>query len=383
MANASANVARELNSRADKQLETIYKTVGALKDLGFHKFSTQLMRQAYAYDWDPTICNMATTALTAAQIAAADDDLTADGVKKKLDRRNAFLVIMHATDGHPVESLLESMTPGNPRLAFATLHSYFHPGTTAGLQAAYVDLFSATMAISGTTILGWIAHVARAAKIVRESGGQADEGAEIAVLLKGLLPEFKGIKIILNQTSDLTLQKVVPILMDFAKDENLHELCKGGNAKGGDNVYYADTAPAQDAREQCKMWKEFRCSYGPRCFRSHVGPGGLLVDHPQNKTERQKQVRWQDKEQGQGRQKSRQHLSGSATSFTSTATTTTPSSTAAACHFCLDGSSHQPEQCPVVSSTSINFSYLVGAPEDPSIEQSERLKSALPLDADL
>jgi hypothetical protein len=133
MANAAASVVRELNARADKQLETMYRNVGPLKDSGFHKFSTQLQRQSYAYKWEPAICDMATPALTPAQITADDLLLTSDGIKNQLDRRNAFLVILQSTDGHPAEGLLEAMIPGNPRLAFATLHSYFHPGTTAGL----------------------------------------------------------------------------------------------------------------------------------------------------------------------------------------------------------------------------------------------------------
>ena len=206
MTAAAAIVVRELTARADKQLETIYRTVASLKDTGFHKFSTQLQRQAYAYKWEKAICDMATPALTTAQILAEDLLLTAEAIKNQLDRRNAFLVILQATDGHPTEALLESMPPlpGNPRLAFSTLHSYFHPGTTAGLQGAYVAFFTSTMALSGTTIVGWVAHASRGPKIVRESGGQANEKAELSVLLKGLLPEFKYIKAILNQTKPLT-----------------------------------------------------------------------------------------------------------------------------------------------------------------------------------
>ena len=72
---------------------------------------------------------MATPALTVAEILAEDDLDTAEASKNQLDRRNAFLVILQATDGDPTEALLEAMLPGNPRLAFSTLHSYFHPGT--------------------------------------------------------------------------------------------------------------------------------------------------------------------------------------------------------------------------------------------------------------
>ena len=130
MAAASALASRDLHARADKQLETMYRTVGSLKDIGFHKLSVQLLRQAYAYKWKPAICDLATTALTAEEILAEDDLDTAEAIKDQLDRRNAFLVILHSTDGDPTEALLEAMPPGNPRLAFSTLHSYFHPDTT-------------------------------------------------------------------------------------------------------------------------------------------------------------------------------------------------------------------------------------------------------------
>ena len=235
---APAATVRELHARADKQLETIYKAVGSVKDIGYHKFSVQLSRQAYAYEWEPAIMNLAVPALTPAEITDADLLNTADGIKNKLDRRNAFLVILNATDGHPVENLLESMLPGDPRLAFNSLHSYFHPGTIAGLQGAYVNFFTSTMATSGTTIVSWVSHVSRGARIVRKSGGQADETAEVSILLKGLLPEFKQIKTLLNQNRNLTLPLAVSTLMDFARDENILELSKGTNTNKN-NVFMA------------------------------------------------------------------------------------------------------------------------------------------------
>jgi hypothetical protein len=33
----------------------MYKAVGLLKDIGYHKFAAQLARQAYAYSWNPEI----------------------------------------------------------------------------------------------------------------------------------------------------------------------------------------------------------------------------------------------------------------------------------------------------------------------------------------
>jgi hypothetical protein len=228
---AAATALRELHQAADKQLDTMYKTVGLVKDVGYPKFVTQLLRHAWSYEWDPAILDFTVLALTAAQIATADAVVTPAGVKAKLDRRNAFLVILHSTDGHPAENLLETAVPGNPRAAFSTLRQYFHPHTTAGLQGAYVTFFTSTMSTTGTTIVEWVSTVSRNAKVVRDSGGQADETAELSVLLKGLLPEFKGIRTMLNQHAALTLAIAVPTLMDYATDENLLQLKKGGSAR--------------------------------------------------------------------------------------------------------------------------------------------------------
>ena len=81
------------------------------------------------------------------------------------------------------------------------------------------------MSSTGTTILGWVAHVARCTKIVRTSGGDADEATELAVLIKSLLPEFGPLKLLLNQKANLTLRDAIAALMDFARSENLPKPC--------------------------------------------------------------------------------------------------------------------------------------------------------------
>ena len=58
---AAAAAALALNnltiSTAEKQLETMYKTVEKLHDVGFAKFHEQLQRQAFAYEWGGFILN--------------------------------------------------------------------------------------------------------------------------------------------------------------------------------------------------------------------------------------------------------------------------------------------------------------------------------------
>ena len=240
---AALIVAKATNlMRADKQLDTSYRSIEKLKDVGYHKFYAQLSRIAYAYVWDNAIWGLAVVALTLAQITADIALDTANSHKRGLNCRNAYLLVMYATDGHTVENLIEALAPGDPRLLLDTIHRFFHPNTTAGLQTAYIDLFQGSMSTTGTTISSWISHVSRAAKIVRTSGGNADNSAELAVLLRGLLPEFAQIRTYLNQRPALTLPEAIAALMDFARQENILELSKGAMSKQGKgNIYLAET----------------------------------------------------------------------------------------------------------------------------------------------
>ena len=63
---------------ADKQLDTLYKTVGSLVGPDYHKFRQQLQRQAYAYGWPDYILD------PAAHVPQHPD------LKQQLDSRNAY-----------------------------------------------------------------------------------------------------------------------------------------------------------------------------------------------------------------------------------------------------------------------------------------------------
>ena len=204
------------------------------------------------------------------------------------------------------------------------------------------------MSSTGTTLLGWVAHVARCAKIVRTSGGAADEGAELAVLLEGLLPEFNPIKLLLNQRPNLTLRDATSILMDFARNENLLELRKGGSQhKAKDNVFSVSTnktrAPYtqeqlnQMKTELCKAWALGYCRYKDKCYRKHEGAFG------HSKTN-----------------KARPALDKPAP----TPVTTDRVDSSAACHLCHQRPQHELSECPVAKSTNIDFTFLVAPAKD-------------------
>ena len=162
---AAAAAAANIKLAADKQLETLYKTVEPLKDVGYHKFREQLNRQSYAYEWPAHILDFD---------AAVPEDLS---LKQERDVRNAYLVIMSKTDGHPVENLLEACTQGDARQAFRLVHNHFHRDSQSGRTAAYKDFFGATMSKTDTNIIEWTALVSRKAKVLLQAGGQADPTA--------------------------------------------------------------------------------------------------------------------------------------------------------------------------------------------------------------
>ena len=373
---------RDAQSRADKQIDTIYKAMRPLKEVGWHAWAKAFATQAYAYEWSRHIYDSDVLALTPDQIVEADADATSQGLKDKFDRRNAYLGIIFHTRGDTVESLLEDSTPGDPRKAYDIMSSFYNPRTTAGAQQAYKAFTSASMAQSGTNIVSWVAFVSRAAKVVRNSGGQADARAELSILMGGLLPEFNPIKTILNNKKELTLPIAISRLMDHARSENLLELRKGGTAKGGNNIFLA----ASVSDEVCKNWPQFRCVYDAgECPRIHSGKGGIINDYPQNETHSSKRRKeWQGKKRQrdqEGKQQQRQpgsaqqNISQSSVNLSAESPTFEPAQprkppmqpTEAQCCFCLDGSDHLPEQCPIVNSVSVDFAYMAGATQTPSL----------------
>ena len=70
---------------ADKQLDTMYKTVESLSGSNYHKFKQQLQRHAFAYGWPDYILDQA------ANVPENPD------LKQQLHSRNAYLVIMEKT----------------------------------------------------------------------------------------------------------------------------------------------------------------------------------------------------------------------------------------------------------------------------------------------
>jgi hypothetical protein len=268
------DLARKLNairSLADKQLSSLYQSIKPLKDVGYHRFTKQLKRQALAYGWPPHI-------MTDTDDLSDEDrgDLnanTVEGLSTLLHIRNAYVIITAMCDGHQVEHLLEGCEESRARAALDIIKQYFYPSTTAGKRIAYKTFNNATMANTHTNIVEWVAVVRQNAQYLRQVGGQADDDAELAVLLSGLLPDFEKLKLILDEDDQLTLTSAIKRLTNHARSHGLLEVAKGkGTAPSGAKVFVAK-APVQP----CYQWSKNSCRYGKFCKFSHEAPGGGLA----------------------------------------------------------------------------------------------------------
>ena len=380
---AAKKAIQDIATRADKNLDTAYKTVEKIKDVGYEKFYEQLCRVAYAQGWEKEIYDFSTTTLTETEVQddldlAEQDDQNA--FKRHVNRRNAYLIIMRAGDGHTVESLIQNLPRGNARVVLNCIHNFHHPKTTAGLQAAYVNFHTPTQASTGTTVVTWFAYTSQAAKIVRTSGGHADDNAQLVVLLKGLLPEFNQIRVYLHQQKGLTLIEACDAIMDYARTEGLLELCKGGQGKAKGNIYSVHDSEAKDrdqdkkrtprqsrkewiaslATMECPQWPEGKCMWGAKCHKKHVGPEGAnkKVSPPPSLS--------------------------TPPAFPSANLGHVPSgnlghgpSGPPGCMLCHVGTAHHPSKCPIAGSTPVDFTYLVhcNEPSEPDTKAETETKA--------
>jgi hypothetical protein len=169
------------------------------------------------------------------------------------------------------------------------VREFFFPGTTAGKSNAYITFFSSTMESTRVNVVEWINLVNQNAQDLRDSGGQADESAELAVLQKGLLPEFKDLSLHLKNVPNLTLKMAIASIMDFARDNHWLDLSRGGGKDQGSKVYFGQAdktkererrppmTSAEKAKLPCHNWAKFRCSR-TNCPFQHAGSGSTLDD---------------------------------------------------------------------------------------------------------
>lgn len=134
------------------------------------------------------------------------DENVSDDLETLLHIRNAYMyvIVTAMCDDHEVSHLLEGVPEGRARQALDCIRNYVYPNSTSGRRMAYKTFVTSSMASTGNTIVEWSATVRRNASYLRQNGGEADESAQLSVFLEGLLAEFSEIKLILDETDNLS-----------------------------------------------------------------------------------------------------------------------------------------------------------------------------------
>jgi hypothetical protein len=239
-----------------------------------------LENQAYAYGWPSFILDL------------TEEPPANPTTKQKLHIRNAYLVIINKTHGHVVANGLKLVERGDARAAFKRVHDFFQPDSQAGKNAAFRQFYRASMKTTNTNIMQWVAEVHLRSRILIEAGGQANETAQLSVLMDGLLPEFREMKTILEHDKSVTFQSACDSLIEHARSRKIECLTKdGAKLNGKANSFFNhqvvnqatqvgnQAAPDSNAPE-CRLWKRGLCGYGDRCKFQHNGAGGTVQRKP-------------------------------------------------------------------------------------------------------
>jgi hypothetical protein len=237
------SIREKQQATADKQLDTMLKHIPMLKDVDYEVFSMEINLFVQRFGWSSWIMD---------PNAAPNQQ---NSFKEDLDISNAYTIILTKCRGHQVADKLMATPNGDGVEAVRLLDEHFHRRTQAGKQKATADFYNITMATSNTDLLSYIAKVTKLAKILARHGSPVDDSNMVTAILRGLLEEFKPIKIILNQDPTLTLKSVCAKLEDFAFQENLLNLQVGGrDTLARNKTFYVkqdhtnQRAPRQEAK---------------------------------------------------------------------------------------------------------------------------------------
>ena len=279
------DIVRQANAELSNGLQVVTPLVN-----DFGTLCTELERLRSANRWPANILDLSLPAPTALERSALDanrDNAIAQQDELQLkewhDRKNAFMIITHATKSHSTaNALLRNVPAGRARQAFEVLHNFFRPPDEAGIASAYSAFSMSTMENTGDNIVQFCARVQQNAVALESLGELISDGLRRSVLLNGLLlPQFKDIRVILEQKPGLTFATMQQQLMSHAISHNLLDSAKGSRQQR--NVFYADTNEQTENDDNfpnggtsgaapCHHWAAGKCRR-ERCRYSHSGPG--------------------------------------------------------------------------------------------------------------
>ena len=198
---AAATNLSSIKNQAEKQLETMIKSMSSLTEVPWHKFQRELKINAEAYNWPAHILD------PSANAPDYNDDTNIAHAKAKLDVRNAFLVMINKTKGHVTEDRLEDIEMMDVQAAYKALRDHYNSSTLGGKLQASTNFHTASMASLDVNIIQWIAAVSRLCNALNEVSDRdaVTDEEKLTLLMRGLLlPDFLAIKNILNHRPGIT-----------------------------------------------------------------------------------------------------------------------------------------------------------------------------------
>jgi len=131
-----------------------------MHEVEYHAWENRLRRVAFRFNWADYILG------SPIPLPAANNQ-TAEEV---CNLKNAFLVITTSCAGHEINDKLNDCPMGDARRAFQIVRESVYRPTAAGRQLANKNFYNMSMAVTDTTIGGFIALANRNRKVVESSG---------------------------------------------------------------------------------------------------------------------------------------------------------------------------------------------------------------------
>ena len=168
--------------------------------------------------------------------------------KSKRDRKLCFTIMYKQCKG--LEYLFEGVKLGDAVGAYKHITRVYNRNTTAAYIAANAAFTASNMAVNHVDLNEFIALIAARAKLVNVMGGAVTERQKCAVLLKGLLTEFKVIKTLIEvkPINSITYEGIGNSLIDFAVTKSICNLKNGGPR--GAKTFAAQAASAEHEHKQ-------------------------------------------------------------------------------------------------------------------------------------
>ena len=177
-------------------------------------------------------------------------------LRDQYHEKNAYEAVLNLCSGHPVELELRSVEVGDGQGAFQTVFNHYFESTPEGIGQASRDFYRLSMDTTDCTLCQFITLIITRADILQLlTQEEVSDRKRVVQLMGGLLPDFKGIALIINnwEASDRTMKKCSAKLLSFAKSERLTTRTRAGDARARNKTYH-QTGAKPSPRTTAPPW---------------------------------------------------------------------------------------------------------------------------------